>query len=144
MGEIVWCKTLQEENFERGSQVGEIVVLLEPAHRRNGKLLLNLNGLPQGRPSWEVGEKVVLYVGDGIRRFAALVEIVRDPRPSTAKDRWDECAWPWATNAEVLGMMVDDGPTVDDAGVPPKRVHRRPRWHLNEPQSQKVLEAFGR
>jgi len=143
MGEIVWCKTLQEENFERGSKAGKRMVLLEPVWMANGKPQINLDGSPSGRPSWEIGEKVVLYVGDGIRRFAALVAIVSEPRVSTTADAHHPADWPWATTAKVLRMMVDDGPTVDDAGVHYKMVQRRIRWHLDEPQSQKVLAAFG-
>jgi hypothetical protein len=41
-------------------------------------------------------------------------------------------------------MLLDDGLTLEQAGVPAVMVERRVRWRLDEPQSEKVLAAFGR
>lgn len=145
MGEIVWCKTLQEENFEKGSKPDDLVVLLEPVWLDDDdQPVLRKDGEAKGEPSWAIGARVVLYVGGSIGRFAALVEIADESRSSRPRDPWDEDDWPWATDAKVLRMMVDDGPSVIDAGVPSKMVERRIRWHLDERQSQRVLDAFAR
>ena len=144
MAERVWCKTLQEENFEQGSKPGDHIVLLEPVWLDDyDQPVLRKDDEPKGEPTWEIGKRVVLYVGGSIGRFAALVKIVSESRRSTRDDAWQPDDWPWATDANVLRMMVDDGPTLEQVGVPVEMVGRRIRWRLEEEQSQKILDGFG-
>lgn len=137
MTERVWCKTLQERNFSSDMRRGDIYLLEEPPwiDDETGETLYTKSGEPSGRPGWKIGQKMVLYVA-GTRRFAALVEIVGDPYRSG----YDE--WPWRTDARVLRMMGDQGPTLEQAGVANEMVERRVRWRLDEAQSQKVLHDF--
>lgn len=139
MAERVWCKTLQEENFWSDTKSEETYLLEEPAwrDRATGETLYTKAGDPSGRPGWKIGQKVVLYVA-GTRRFPSLVVIVSNPYKSGNDD------WPWRTDAKVLRMMVDDGPTLEQTGVPAEMVERRVRWRLDESQSRKVLAGFGR
>jgi hypothetical protein len=144
MADRVWCKTLQEENFEHDSEAGDQIVLLEPVWLDDDdQPVLRKDNEPKGEPSWKVGERVALYVGDSVGRFAAVVEIVSEPRRSTRNDAWHPDDWPWATDAKVLRMVVDDGPTLEQADVPAEMVGRRIRWRLKESQSKKVSDAFG-
>ncbi len=137
MAERVWCKTLQADNFWSDTNPGEPYLLEEPPWLDdNGEVVYTMAGNPSGRPGWKLGERVVLYVA-GTRRFQALVEIVGGPYMS------GNDAWPWRTDSKVLRMMVYDGPTLEQAGVPPTMVERRVRWRLDESQSRKILDAFG-
>lgn len=144
MAERVWCKTLQEENFEQDSKPDDHIWLLEPVWLDDDdQPVLRKDGEAKGEPSWAIGTRVVLYVGGSIGRFAALVEIADESRSSRPRDPWDKDDWPWATDVKVLRMMVDDGPTLEQVDVPVEMVGRRIRWRLEEPESQKVLEGFG-
>lgn len=66
-------------------------------------------------------------------RVPALVEIVSNPYTCGDDD------WPWRTDAKVLRMMVENGPTLGASRSPAEMVERRVRWRLDESQSRKVL-----
>jgi len=109
-----------------------LLLLEEPPwiDRETGETLYTKSDEPSGQPGWKIGQKVALYVA-GTRRFSALVEVGTDPYKS------DYDQWPWRTDARMLRMMGEQGPTLEQAGVPAEMVERRVRWRLDDSQSQK-------
>jgi len=134
MAERVWMKTLQEQNYFEPKKPGGDYLLEEPAWRdEQRRPKHNKDGRPSGRPSWTIGERVVLYVG-GRPNTAALLRITAGPEESKSED------WPWSTAATVIKI---DGPTLREIGVDPAMTMRRVRWRLTPEQTQRALRAFG-
>src|SRR3954468_12533968 len=66
----IWVKTLREENFFGPLKRRKPYPLQEPAWRDDRDTpQYTKSGHPKGRPSWSVGDHVVLYVG-GHERIA--------------------------------------------------------------------------
>jgi hypothetical protein len=127
-------KTLREENFFGPFRPGESYYLEEPAWRDdNGEPQFTVEGAPKGRPTWDVGDLVVLFVG-GLEHTAGMLEVASAPYESGKAD------WPWMTDAQIVGV---DGPTLDALGVPHDMVKRRVRWRLAEDQALRARRAFG-
>ncbi len=96
----MWMKTLREENIFGPLAVGDAYPLQEPAWRDDDDLLLfRLDGSPKGRPIWDAGDLVVLYMG-GPEHTAALLEVTGSAYESGDED------WPWSTDTKVLASEV--------------------------------------
>ena len=130
----IWIKTLQEQNFFGPLKAGQSYQLEEPAWRDDdGTPQFTLAGRPKGRPSWDEGDRVILYIG-GHDHTAGLLEVAGPAYESGRED------WPWWTNATAL---VVGGPTLNELGVPHEMVQRRIRWRLDDSQADAAGRYFG-
>lgn len=97
------------------------------------------SGEPKFRPSYAVGDLVVMYLS-GADRCPAVASVeataVFDPDEVSRGGRPDDGErWGWLTEIDVLDACdVADGPTLSDIGVDSRSMARRSRLKLTPEQ----------
>jgi hypothetical protein len=104
------------------------------------------DGEPLLKPSYKVGDRLVIYLSrEGRRACPAIVRVTRTPRYEPARVRregWpdDYKKWSWVT--EVVGeraVALDRGPTLADLDVSSASVRQHSRIRLSHAQFQRAL-----
>ena len=94
--------------------------------------------LPDGRelvsPSYAVGDLVLVYAM-GTFRCPALLRVTETPQP-LPEGAYDTG---WVTRVEpVMGVPLDDAPTLKELGIPHEQIQHRPRLRLEPEQMDRA------
>jgi len=107
------------------------------------------DGKPTLKPSYQIGDRLVIYLSrEGRRACPAIVRVTQLPRfdPGLVRQEgWpgDDNSWAWVT--EVTGERVttmDKAPTLRDLGIETASVRQHSRIHLTQRQFQRALAAI--
>lgn len=97
------------------------------------------DGKPKGRPSYRVGDLLVMYLTEIARCPAvAVVEAVAEFDPAAVEKggrTGDGDQWGWVTEIKVLDAChINEAPKIEAIGVERKRMQRRSRLRIDRDQ----------
>ena len=104
-------------------------------------------GEPKGRPSYRVGDLLVVYLS-GLDRCPAILEVTATPAfdPETVERKarpGDGARWGWVTPVKPIAWVeADRGPSLANIGVEPKSISRRSRLKLTPERFAKARAAL--
>ena len=108
-----------------------------------------IDGLPLLRPSYRVGDRLVIYLSrEGRRACPAVVRVTRTAEYEPERVRrsgWpgDDGHWGWVT--EVIGeraIALADAPTLEDLGIAASSVRQHSHIRLSHTQFRRALLAM--
>jgi hypothetical protein len=107
------------------------------------------DGTPGRKPSYRVGEHLVIYVSRGPRQACPAVMRVAEPPvfdPDLVErevNADDASLWGWVTWVEpVAAIGLDRAPTLADIGVAPQSVRRHGHIRLSRAQYRRALRRI--
>lgn len=126
----LWLKPLELPAEGRDAWWTRVSRLADPAALPDGRELVP--------PSYAVGDLVLVYAA-GTFRCPAILRVTEPPHPlpSTAYDTG------WSTRVEpVMGVEVDDAPSLKELGIPHEQIQQRPRLRLDTHQMDRARRAL--
>ncbi|MDP9135814.1 MAG: phospholipase D-like domain-containing protein [Actinomycetota bacterium] len=125
------------------------------SHWRDGAWISDRHTLaPDGRalrrPSYEIGDHLVVYLAGGEQpRCPAVLQVtaepVFDPRRVRREGRaGDDERWAWLTEVDLVtaAKTIDDAPTLTDIGVSHESVRQQGRIRLTPDQYRRAFDAL--
>ncbi len=106
-------------------------------------------GQPIRRPTYQVGDHLVVYLSRGHRRACPAILRVKklpvfDPeRVRRETNAHDAEKWAWVTEVQVVAVAdLDRAPTLSDIGVPSASVRQHGHIHLSPERYRRALTAI--
>lgn len=106
------------------------------------------DGRPLRRPSYEIGDHLVVYLTRGERAACPAIlkvtkEAVFDPNRVRREGRPGDERWGWVTNVQgVLGVDLTVAPTLSDLEVASNSVRQQGHIHLTPEQYRRAYDAL--
>jgi hypothetical protein len=138
-GSGVWLKIMHHRGYRDDPAAWLSDTWISDVHRRSA------DGRPLLRPSYKVGERLVIYLSSPAQRCVAVVRVTRPAEfePERVRRegfRGDDERWGWVT--EVTGeraIAVAHAPTLDQLGIPSASVMRNSHIRLTPDQYARAL-----
>jgi len=129
---------------------GEEFWISDPGRRDvKGDRVLRSDGEPWGEPSWKVGDVIGMYF-TGTLKIPVLAEVIAPPEfepvfvqlngggEPDAGERW-----PWVTWVRGIARLdLAQAPTLEDLGIEPRVMQRRPKRRLDADEYQRLAQAL--
>ncbi len=160
----VFHATLPETIARRGTDVSESGYWLKVMHGRPERIARSywtsqswindahtlVDGRPTRRPSYKVGDLLVVYLGSGARKACpAIMRVEREPEYEPERVRAessipdDADRWSWVTPVSCLGAIdLEQAPTLADLDIHHYSVRQQSRIRLSGRQFHRALAAI--
>ncbi len=104
---------------------------------------------PKGRPSYKVGEHLVIYVSRGVRKACPAIMRVAEPPTfdpalvAREASEADAAKWGWVTWVDpVESVALSRAPTLSDIGISPQSVRQHGHIRIDRRQYRAALRSI--
>jgi hypothetical protein len=119
------------------------------AHWVGDRHTFSPDGRPLRRPTYEIGDHLVVYLTRGERAACpAIVRVTAEPvfdprRVKREGRRGDDEKWAWLTEVELVRAAdVSDAPTLSEIGVASNSVRQQGHIRLSPEQYRRAYDAL--